>query len=86
MAVGHDCSIIGPGTKELLYLSQLCVNAHLHLPSPSWVSYGPQNLMVDGALTWMDTRYEGREGVGFVAFGTLLSMCQTYALVFGTPR
>ncbi len=31
--------IIGPGSKELIFQTQLALNCDLLLPSPSWVSY-----------------------------------------------
>ncbi len=34
--------LIGPGTKELMFLLQFVCEAELLLPSPSWVSYAPQ--------------------------------------------
>ena len=34
--------MIGPGSKELLFLLQLCYHGELLLPNPSWVSYAPQ--------------------------------------------
>ena len=34
--------IIGPGSKELIFQTQLVLDCDLLLPSPSWVSYEPQ--------------------------------------------
>lgn len=34
--------LIGPGSKELMFLAQLSFSGELVLPSPCWVSYGPQ--------------------------------------------
>jgi len=34
--------LIGPGSKELMFLLQLAYDGELVLPAPSWVSYGPQ--------------------------------------------
>jgi aspartate aminotransferase len=33
---------IGPGSKELLFLLQLCFDGEVLIPAPGWVSYGPQ--------------------------------------------
>lgn len=33
---------IGPGSKELLFLLQLCFDGEILIPAPGWVSYGPQ--------------------------------------------
>ena len=37
-----DRVMIGPGTKEMLYLSQVVWDGTVLLPTPSWVSYEPQ--------------------------------------------
>lgn len=37
-----DDVLIGPGSKELLFLLQLVNHGELLLPNPSWVSYAPQ--------------------------------------------
>lgn len=34
--------LVGPGSKELMFLLQLVTRADLLLPAPSWVSYEPQ--------------------------------------------
>src|SRR4051794_240710 len=40
--VGADAVLIGPGSKELIFLIQLLERRELLLPAPSWVSYEPQ--------------------------------------------
>ena len=37
-----DNVIIGPGSKELIFQTQLVLDCDVLLPSPSWVSYEPQ--------------------------------------------
>ncbi|PCI37621.1 MAG: aspartate aminotransferase [Elusimicrobia bacterium] len=43
---GIECSpenvLIGPGSKELMFLMQLVYNGDILIPAPSWVSYKPQ--------------------------------------------
>ena len=34
--------LIGPGTKELMFLTQIAFKGEVLLPAPSWVSYRPQ--------------------------------------------
>jgi len=34
--------LVGPGSKELIFLTQLAYAGELLVPSPSWVSYAPQ--------------------------------------------
>ncbi len=47
---GIDCAaedvLIGPGSKELIFLLQLVYGADLLIPAPSWVSYAPQATML----------------------------------------
>ncbi len=48
--------MIGPGSKELIYQTQMALNADLLLPSPSWVSYEPQANLVNKKIHWIDTK------------------------------
>ena len=50
-----DVVLIGPGSKELIYILQLAYAGDLMLPSPSWVSYAPQAGLVGRRATWMPT-------------------------------
>ncbi|KAA0156694.1 hypothetical protein FNF29_00805 [Cafeteria roenbergensis] len=50
--------LVGPGSKELLFLLQMCLDADLLLPSPSWVSYQPQAQMLGRRTLWVDTTFE----------------------------
>ena len=47
--------IIGPGTKELMFLIQIAFNGEILLPSPSWVSYQPQALIAKNNVHWITT-------------------------------
>jgi len=38
--------VVGPGSKELLFLVQMCYDCELVIGSPSWVSYAPQAKLV----------------------------------------
>jgi aspartate aminotransferase len=38
--------MIGPGSKALIYGLQLALDADVFLPTPSWVSYGPQAILL----------------------------------------
>ena len=42
MAAGADQVIVGPGSKALIFAALLALDADVLLPTPSWVSYGPQ--------------------------------------------
>ena len=50
--------LIGPGSKELIYLMQTCLKGTLYLPTPSWVSYGPQSEIIGNKVKWLHTRYK----------------------------
>lgn len=52
-----DDVIIGPGSKELIYMVQLALNARLILPSPSWVSYAPQSMLLGRDVSWIETSW-----------------------------
>ncbi|HSR14512.1 MAG TPA: aminotransferase class I/II-fold pyridoxal phosphate-dependent enzyme, partial [Gemmatimonadales bacterium] len=47
--------LIGPGSKELMFLTQLARASELLLPSPSWVSYAPQAGVLGLPVTWIPT-------------------------------
>jgi aspartate aminotransferase len=53
-----DEVLIGPGSKELLFLVQLVYYGDLVIPTPSWVSYYPQALIAGRRVTWVRTRPE----------------------------
>ena len=50
-----DNIFIGPGSKELIYLAQLAIDAPLLLPNPSWVSYAPQAKIIGKKIHWIPT-------------------------------
>ena len=47
--------IIGPGTKELMLLTQIIFKGDVLLPAPSWVSYLPQALIAKNKVHWIQT-------------------------------
>lgn len=53
-AVPEDV-LIGPGSKELLFVAQLCFDGDLIVPAPSWVSYSPQAQITQKQCHWIDT-------------------------------
>ena len=50
--------IIGPGTKELMFLLQQLFDGDILLPVPSWVSYAPQALISRNKAHWITTTRE----------------------------
>ena len=47
--------IVGPGTKELMLLTQIVFEGEILLPAPSWVSYRPQALIAKNNVHWIQT-------------------------------
>lgn len=52
---GEDV-LVGPGSKELMFLLQLVYYGDLVVPSPAWVSYAPQARIAGRLITWIPTR------------------------------
>ena len=50
-----DDIIIGPGTKELMFLLQILFEGDILLPIPSWVSYAPQAILGRNKVHWIET-------------------------------
>jgi aspartate aminotransferase len=57
-----DCTwedvLIGPGSKELLFILQLAYYGDLLIPRPSWVSYAPQARIIGRSVHWLPTHAE----------------------------
>lgn len=49
--------LIGPGSKELMFLLQLTLNGELLVPSPCWVSYVPQARIIGENIHVIDTTF-----------------------------
>ncbi|UCF07707.1 MAG: pyridoxal phosphate-dependent aminotransferase [Thermoplasmata archaeon] len=52
--------LVGPGSKELLFLLQLVFYGEIIVPTPCWVSYEPQAKIVGRKILLPPTTYEGR--------------------------
>ena len=50
-----DDIVIGPGTKELMFLTQIAFEGEVLLPAPSWVSYEPQAHIAKNKVHWIQT-------------------------------
>ena len=50
-----DDIMVGPGTKELIFLTQIAFNGAILLPAPSWVSYQPQAFIANNKVHWIQT-------------------------------
>ncbi|RMD96571.1 MAG: aminotransferase class I/II-fold pyridoxal phosphate-dependent enzyme [Calditrichaeota bacterium] len=47
--------LIGPGSKELMFILQLVYYGDLVIPTPSWVSYAPQAQIIGRPIRWLQT-------------------------------
>ena len=47
--------VVGPGTKELMFLTQIAFEGEVLLPAPSWVSYQPQAFIAKNKVHWIHT-------------------------------
>lgn len=50
-----DDVLIGPGSKELMFLLQIVYYGDLIVPTPAWVSYAPQARIVGREVQFLDT-------------------------------
>ena len=50
--------IIGPGTKELMFLLHVIFDGEIILPAPSWVSYAPQAILGRNKIQILQTKRE----------------------------
>ena len=53
-----DDVLVGPGSKELMFLLQLSYYGDLVIPTPSWVSYAPQAHIIGRHVRWLRTTAE----------------------------
>jgi len=53
---GIDCTeddvLIGPGSKELMFILQLVYYGDIVIPTPAWVSYAPQAQIIGRQISW----------------------------------
>ena len=53
-----DNVIIGPGSKELMFLLHVLFDGTIILPAPSWVSYAPQAILGRNKIKLIQTKRE----------------------------
>ena len=58
LSVDAERVLIGPGSKELLFLLQLIYQSTVILPTPCWVSYGPQANLARRPVKTINTTFE----------------------------
>lgn len=52
--------LIGPGSKELMFVLQLVYYGDIILPTPSWVSYAPQAKIIGRNIKYIHSNYESK--------------------------
>jgi len=55
---GPDNVLIGPGSKELMFILQLVYYGELVIPTPAWVSYAPQAKIIGRQVHFLKTERE----------------------------
>ncbi len=60
VVINPEDVIIGPGSKELLFLLQLVFDGEVIIPSPSWVSYLPQAKIIGNVVHVIHTSSENK--------------------------
>ncbi|MGK2945367.1 MAG: pyridoxal phosphate-dependent aminotransferase [Desulfuromonadales bacterium] len=55
-----DHILVGPGSKELMFILQLVYYGDLVIPTPSWVSYAPQAQIAGRHVHWIPTSRDNR--------------------------
>ena len=50
--------IVGPGSKELMFLLHILFEGEIILPAPSWVSYAPQAIIGRNKMKWLECSRE----------------------------
>ncbi len=69
----EDDVLVGPGSKELLFLLQLAFAGDLVVPTPSWTSYVPQARVLGREVTLVPARAENGFMVTAAALDAALS-------------
>lgn len=55
-----DCVLVGPGSKELMFLLQLVYYGEIIVPTPCWVSYVPQAKMLGKQIRLIPTCFDDK--------------------------
>jgi len=56
LAITSDQVLIGPGSKELMFMLQVVYYGELVIPTPAWVSYAPQAHIIGRTISWIHTK------------------------------
>ena len=80
--------IVGPGSKELMFLLHILFEGEIILPAPSWVSYAPQAVIGRNKIKWLEC---SRENNWFPTAEELEKLLkenedQKYLLILNSPN
>ena len=80
--------IVGPGSKELMFLLHVLFDGEIILPAPSWVSYGPQAIIGRNKVKWLECSRENNWFPTATELEKLLkeNKDQKYLLILNSPN
>ena len=80
--------IVGPGSKELMFLLHVLFDGEIILPAPSWVSYGPQAIIGRNKVKWLECSRENNWFPTAIELEKLLkeNKDQKYLLFLNSPN
>ena len=80
--------IVGPGSKELMFLLHVLFDGEIILPAPSWVSYGPQAIIGRNKVKWLECSRDNNWFPTATELEKLLkeNKDQKYLLILNSPN
>tara|TARA_Y100001970_G_scaffold246050_1_gene313599 strand:- start:439 stop:1665 length:1227 start_codon:yes stop_codon:yes gene_type:complete len=80
--------IVGPGSKELMFLLHMLFDGEILLPAPSWVSYKPQAILGRNKFHFIETTREKNWFPSAEAIETIISINpkKKYLLFLNSPN
>ena len=60
ISITPDNVLIGPGSKELMFILQMVLDCTIIFPSPSWVSYEPQSIILKKNYSYLNTSFDNK--------------------------
>ena len=60
ISLAPDNVLIGPGSKELMFILQMVLDCTIIFPSPSWVSYEPQSIILKKNYSYLNTSFDNK--------------------------
>ena len=71
IATNPDNVLVGPGSKELIFILQMVYYGDLIIPTPSWVSYSPQAQIIGRNVHWAPTSQDNFWRLSFEELDTI---------------